>query len=195
MLKHIDPSKLSNGTSSRNNCIRGAKIGHVEKQIKEINDTRDISDVILHAGSNHLPKEKEITVINELCSLVTTAQKKFQNSKIHFSSIIPKYSNENINQCNRINNTMKIYCKRSGVNFIDNTNLFVNRHGIKFERLSRFDKLHLNKSGIIAMGKHLKYHIHNPIEEFSTTYGTLPPPYSPPSNNLVKKSLTFSQFF
>ena len=56
---------------------------------------------------------------------------------------------------------------------------------IRFERLSLRDKLHLNRSGILAMGKHMKYAIHA-VEERS------PPPYSPQGLKAAENKLSFT---
>ena len=88
-------------------------------------------------------------IVNKLVSLINTTRQKYAHTKVSFSPIIPKYNNNNIDECDRINNIMIKYCKFNGVvSFIETYNLFVNRHGIRFERLSKFDNLHLNRDGI-----------------------------------------------
>ena len=125
--------------------------------------------------------------------MVNTTQKIFPAATIHYSSIIPKISNSTIDICKRINSTLKIFCLQNNVSYIENTHLFVNKYGIKFERLSSYDKIHLNRSSVIAMGKHLKFHLFNvkqePEEDISQ------PPYSPSNSNFIVKSIPFSPFF
>ena len=196
ILKYIDTGRFSNGKYSTNECIRGARIEHIEEHVKKFKGRKEnskITDILVHAGSNNLEKESEIIVINRLCSLVNTTQKIFPAATIHYSSIIPKISNSTIDICKRINSTLKIFCLQNNVSYIENTHLFVNKYGIKFERLSRYDKIHLNRSSVIAMGKHLKFHLFNVKLELKEDIS--PPPYSPSNSNFIVKSIPFSPFF
>ena len=199
ILKYIDTTKLSGGIVSSNECIRGARIENIENHVKTFagnKNNKEITDIVIHAGSNNLLKESDHSIMNKLCSLIKTTQKTFPTSIIHFSSILPKIHDSSIDLCKKINSTVKKFCTNNNISFIDNTSLFVNRDGIKYERLSRFDRIHLNKSGIIAMGKHLKFHLHNSTKEqsnFCTT--SSPPPYSPSRSNFIIKSIPLSPFY
>ena len=180
MLNHISVEKLlPDSKESYNSCIRGAKIEHLEDFVlnQETSNNLNITDIIVHAGSNNLPNDSIMNVVNKLASLLRSTQQKILNAEIYFSPIIPKYDNKNIEICDKINDIMRIICKNYGIGFIQTRNLFVNRNGIKFERLSKYDQLHLNKDGILAMGKHLKYHLH--MKSMLKQNSISPPPYSP----------------
>ena len=118
-------------------------------------------------------RTKDIDIANNICKSIQTAQETYQNATIHYSPIIPKYDNKNIKRSDTINNIVKTFCKFKGnsFNYIDTRPLFVKNDTIRFDRLAK-DKLHLNRTGIFAMAKHLKYAIHA-VEK------TPPPPYSP----------------
>ena len=102
------------------------------------------------------------------------AQQAFRNATVHYSSIIPKKVDKSIRTCDKINGMIRQLCEFKGnkFNYIDTRGLFVKNGGIRYERLSQRDKLHLNREGIMVMGKHLKYSIHA-VQEAP------PPPYSP----------------
>ena len=68
-------------------------------------------------------------------------------------------------------NIMKKVCEEHGYIYVNTRPLFINNIGIRFDRLAR-DKLHLNKSGVIAIAKHLKFAVLNRVP-------LSPPPYSP----------------
>ena len=160
MLKHIDVEKLFPGSkSSRNECMPGATVEKLNNYVsrKNENDNQHISDVIVHAGSNNLPRDDVLKSVNKLASLLEIMRKKYKNASITFSPIIPKYDNKNIATCDEINNIMRRYCKNNGIEFIETRNLVINKNGIRFERLSRHDLLHLNREGIIMPLKSEKH--------------------------------------
>ena len=176
MLKYISASELlPNGINSENLCKRGATIENLIADLQKGETDDSVSDVLIHIGSNNLPTGNATSVMNSIGKTLHLAQKKYTNAQIHYSPIIPKYDNSNIPVCDKINNAIEKLCKSNHYSFIKTRSLFVNHKGIKFERLSRYDSLHLNRKGIVAIGKHLKYYMNSRNDLIVRA----PPPYSP----------------
>ena len=190
MLKHISVKKLLPGSNtSKNESIRGATAEKLYQYVsqKKHEDNGHITDVIIHAGSNNLPKDDVVKLSNILASLLEITRKKYRNVSITFSPLIPKYDNRNIHTCDKINDLMRKYCINNGMIFLETRNLIINRDGLKFNRLSQYDLIHLNREGIVAFGKHLKYYLNTKnVAAQGNYYDELPPPpYTPPSSNLL----------
>ena len=69
MLKHIDPEKLSPNSHSENRIVPGAKIEDTIEELKRIRDNPNndtVTDVIIHAGTNNLPKDDCVYVADKL---------------------------------------------------------------------------------------------------------------------------------
>ena len=102
MLKHISVKKLlPDCKDSENLCKPGAT---VEKLMDQLSATRKkvnvndgyVTDVVVHIGSNNLPRDSPTTLINKLAKVLHMAQQTYVNAKVYFSPIIPKYNNTNI---------------------------------------------------------------------------------------------------
>ena len=77
-------------------------------------------------------------------------------ANVCFSSIIPKYDNSYIPIIDRINNTIKLWCKKNDIHFIDSRPLFIYKNDIRFDKL-----LHLNEVGVISLAVTKKYLMFN----------------------------------
>ena len=90
---------------------------------------------------------------------------------------------------------MRKYCNNNGMNFLETRSLIINRDGLKFNRLSRYDLIHLNREGIVAFGKHLKYYLNTKTVAEQGNYYDLPPPPYTPSSNLLPNPSTHTPFY
>ena len=139
-----------------------------------------VTDVVIHTGTNNLTTSHKRILINRIGEALHTARKIFPNATVHYSPIIPKKKDDNIKDCDEINETIRKLCGFGDNNFcfIDTRGLFVRDGRIRWDRLSHHDRLHLNRKGIVAMGKHLKYTIYRGVGR-ELPAGEEPPTYSP----------------
>ena len=177
MLKYIDAEKLSPNTQSENRCDPGSRIDSLIERLISARGEKEnckVTDVIIHSGTNNIPGISSGKLINKIGEALHVAQQTYTNAIIHFSPIIPKKDEANLKICDEINGTIEKLCgfKGNNYNFLHTRGLFVRSGKVNWDRLSRHDKLHLSRSGVVAMGKHIKYAIHR-VE------GSHPPPYSP----------------
>ena len=135
-----------------------------------------ITDVILHLGSNNLNKDHDVVIANKIISGLEAAKNRYTNADIYYSPMLPQINNTSIGRGDTINKIVKHFCSINEIHFIENRTLFINRKaGIRLERLSSYYKIHPNREGNLALGKHLKFFISTEYGKFSLP----PPPYSP----------------
>ena len=108
--------------------------------------------VILHVGTNDLRSSKPADVIaNEIIDLAKSIKR--QENDITISSIVARGDHLN-DKANETNNILKSLCYKNNFDFINNSNMWPNRH------LSR-DNLHLNLYGTQTLTKNFCNFISN----------------------------------
>lgn len=170
IIKYIDANRLMHTRKNYKFCLPGATIETIENILintyKHLNHDI-VTDVLVHVGTNNIPQDHFNIVINSVARLLHTVQKLFPQSDIYFSGIIPKYSNAYIGVTDKINYAVRNWCRANGYHFIDTRGLFVNsKHRIRFDRLSKNDRLHLNRAGVQALAKYFTFYL-------NTLYGKM----------------------
>ena len=157
MLKHIATEKLLPSSKNSINLTKpGATVEKLISQLEGSDSDETVTDVIIHTGSNNLPRDDLVTLSNKISKAIHLAQKTYKNAQVFYSPIIPKHNNY-IRVCDDVNKAVSNYCLANGVTYINTRSIFINNRGLRFERLSVHDRLHFNRDGIIAIGKHLKF--------------------------------------
>ena len=146
------------------------------KQVFMMCGTNDV-DNILHADKNmhtninidfkNFDIHEFNKTTNDIKCLVDFIHRWSSNVKINLINILPRASRHRNNVINNINQYIRNICFHNNyLNFIDTEYkiyLFSNSDGyrksIYFKPIGT-DNVHLNKSGIIRFGKHLKYLLH-----------------------------------
>ena len=135
MLRHIDAEKIFPHSNSENRCVLGASIEETTYSIMKIRgkpDNDNVTDVLIHCGTNNLPRADSEQAANDIGRTLHIAQQVFKNATIHFSPIIPKKVNKSISQCDKINGLVRTICGSNSYNFIDTRGLFVKNRNIRF---------------------------------------------------------------
>ena len=87
------------------------------------------------------------------------------NAKLSVINLLPRVDRHKNATINILNNAIKEMCRMHGHSFVDTESkvkLFSNNGHRKSAFFRQgFDDVHLNKSGISRLGKHLKYIAHN----------------------------------
>ena len=72
----------------------GSKVRDVYEQLgafkKDHSDAR-VKSMIIHVGTNHVPRDNPVDVINKICRQMVYASKEFLKTSIHFSAILPEF--------------------------------------------------------------------------------------------------------
>ena len=80
MLKHIDPEKLVPNSRSENRCDPGARIEHLIETLDQLRgnpDNQDVTDVVIHSGTNNLLGTNDKELSNEIGKALNVAQQAF----------------------------------------------------------------------------------------------------------------------
>ena len=171
MIKYIDANRLMYTRKNDKLCLPGATIETIEneivKQYKGGNNDA-YTDVLVHVGTNNIPHDHPNIVINSLARLMHTVRKIFPLAEMYCSGIIPKYSNAYIIITDKINYALRNWCRVNGCHFVDTRGLFVNsKYRIRFDRLSKNDRLHLNRAGVQALAKYFTFYLNTLYGKFN----------------------------
>ena len=118
MLKHLDVNKLMpTSKACINRCIKGSTMdGMIEDLMKPAwNSDMEKTDVVIHTGSNNLPRAVPNEVINKIARALHLAKQKYLNAEVYYSPLIPKYNNDYISTCDHINHAVGMYCKKKDI--------------------------------------------------------------------------------
>ena len=150
-------------------CPNATVKSYINYQIKEAKKSIDNSDlkantVVVHCGTNDLEFNHPEQVIKATKSLLQSAKSKFSNSRLIYSSLLPRQDSihENTKQ---VNLTIKEYCQSENIIFVDNSHI---------SKPNQFhDHKHLNDIGLKFFAKNLKSAIYGTATSASRTRRTL----------------------
>ena len=149
IVTRIKPEAIMKCDENRaiNLSKRGGKVKDVYKQIeyfKEEYKSTKVENVIVHVGSNHIPRESPKDIVKKLCKLLQRVKAEFSNAKIFFSGILLKFGYDYFDAINFINEEVFNFCETIGIYFIFH-NKFC-QDGLK--TLFWTDKIHPNSKGL-----------------------------------------------
>ena len=106
ITKRIDPSLIARRDKSLalNYSVGGVKVRGVHEQMqifRENHQEAAATNVIIHVGTNHLPRENPSCITTKISKLLLHATKEFPDTSTYFSAILPKFNDtffEMINQ-------------------------------------------------------------------------------------------------
>ena len=176
MFRHLDSNKLSTNQNTAKvlfypgcNSFEMLKNLRNDIEFKKIYKNR-VKQVFLLTGTNyvdaihdnHIPFNEATHYINELTYFLWST---FKNAKVSVLNILPRGNYQKNAIVEALNVEIGNMCLRHGLYYIDTeaSNLFINQDGMrKAEFFAKgYDNVHLNKLGIIRLGKLLKYLAHH----------------------------------
>ena len=160
MLKHIEPKKLSRRKAILRKSISGAKIDDAFEIAKDIIEKCQVSEMIVHLGTNNLTTDDNPTeIITKMSSFCDNLQQSFAGlRKITISTIIHRMNaSPNLTwKTHRVNAELKLLANERGWKIIDNECIDPNSHiGV--------DGVHLNGYGVKVLAQNLIRHIRSTI--------------------------------
>ena len=106
-----------------------------------------VKNIIIHVGTNHLPRDNPKDTAKEICKLLVRIQYQFPNTVIFYSGILPKFGKKSFGDINYINASVFNLCARSQrMHFISHNSFAVN--GSLNESFFWKDRIHTNKRGL-----------------------------------------------
>ena len=108
------------------------------KVLEEMENLDKPDCIIIHIGTNDITNG--INSLNSVKEIVKNVKKCSPNTKVVFSSMLPRKDKKEISKkVADINSNLKNYCQQKHLNFIDNSSIL--------EKHLKNRKLHLNKRG------------------------------------------------
>ena len=98
-----------------------------EPLIKKDHGDSSLKSIIIHVGTNHLPRDNPVDMANKIWRLMIHTSKEFPNTLIYFSAILPKFNRSFNSMINCVNNEVFSLClDNQKSEFIQHSNFEVN---------------------------------------------------------------------
>ena len=151
MIKHLDGRRLQCSSKAPRRVLtqtyRGATIKDMKDHVKPCL-TRKPDEVILHVGTNDLPKKSAQEIANGIIDIVNTIHSECPMSKIVVSDVILRTDNSSYKaKIGETNNLLQIY--------FDEHNIELMKHGnLQIKHLNSYG-IHLNRVGTAILAKNV----------------------------------------
>ena len=115
ITKRIAPSFIAKCDKSLalNYSVGGPKVRGVYGQMRTFRENHQeaaVTNVIIHVGTNHLPRDHPSDITTKISKLLLHATKEFPNTSIYFSAILPKFNNTFFEMINHENSEIFELC-------------------------------------------------------------------------------------
>ena len=157
ITKYVIPSVIAKCHESQalNYSIGGSKVRGAYDQIRRFHaehENANVNTIILHIGTNHLPRDKPEDTARKICKLMNHIRKEFPQTRILYSAILPKFNRSFNSIINYVNNEIFEFCMLDKqMSFIQHNTFAVN-HNLN-SRLYSKDNLHPNNLGLRQLAK------------------------------------------
>ena len=123
IMRDVDASRIESRSTTKalTICMPGARIEDVRKKITNLHHNHVIKNIIIHVGGNNLNKNTTHDprlLSNEVIELLQHTTKIMPETKIHYSAILPRSSDNILPAIFHINRTVKEYCMTNNIKFI-----------------------------------------------------------------------------
>lgn len=146
ITKFIDAGKIAKCDKSKtlNLSKSGARVFDIYEQYRSFKrdfPTSSVSKILIHVGTNHLPKCSANDTANKIGRLLLFLREEMVNTKIYYSSILPKKDTAFLNSIYQINCQLYSLCFKTHNLFFINHTLFYKDQELNPE-MFRQDRLH-----------------------------------------------------
>lgn len=161
IVDSIDPQKVNPRGGTTVICIRGGTPNDILEAFRKQSTTKKFKRIVVHVGTNLIPVFSKEYVSDNIIGTMLQIKKLSPNSKLAFSSILPKYNDSWLNDIDYINWRVAMagfhvpHSRSFG--FCNHMCRFVNHNGTVSRSLFRKDGIHLTHSGSQLFTKSLKY--------------------------------------
>ena len=160
MLKHIEPKKLSRRKIIWRKSIPGAKIDDAYEITKDLVEKHQVTEMIVHFGTNNLTTQDEPNeIVAKMSSFCDNLQNTCKELKtITISTIIHRRNaTPSVRwKTHRVNADLKLLANQRAWNVIDNDFLNVDAH-------IAVDGVHLNSHGVKVFAQNIIQHIRSTV--------------------------------
>ena len=157
ILRDLNPNVINPGGDTTVKCLPGARPEDVIDEFRRISESDSYKRIIVHVGSNLIPKFNPAYVSSKVIECLETVKKLSPRSKLAFSQILPKeggHLNAGINAINQQVWSSGL-CGPSRTRFgsIPHGEFFCDRGGYVIPQLFTGDRIHLSSNGKLQLAK------------------------------------------
>ena len=130
--------------NTKSKSYSGATIQVIKEDFKKAHSRDEIHAVIIHAGTNNLCSEDDMTTAKHMEDLILEVKKK--SSNVAISSVVNRFDNKVAHsKISKFNILLNNLCQKHKLSFIDNNNID--------HSMLNGSNLHLNKEGDRMLGR------------------------------------------
>ena len=163
ITKRKDPSFTTRCDKSLalNYSVGGAKVRGAYEQMRTFRENHQeaaVTNVIIHVGKNHLPRNHPSDITTKISKLLLHATKEFPNKSIYFSVILPKFNSTSFEMINHVNSEIFELCSYyHQLRFIQHQDFAVN-HEMNKELFWK-DMIHTSNNGLRQLVRDFIKHV------------------------------------
>jgi hypothetical protein len=162
LVRDLDVSVLNPGGDATVSCLPGARPRDVVRKFRQLTTTHRYKRVIVHVGSNLVPKFSRDTCSARIIDCMESIRELAPESKLAYSSVLPKLGDHLIQGINQVNfdviRSGKMGPNRTRFGHISHGSQFTtSASGAVDRKLFKRDGIHLTDNGRIAFTKSLSY--------------------------------------
>ena len=113
--------------------------------------------VIISCGTNEIPYSDKATIVQKMCAIINYLKHAFRQIKIAITMILPRPADQNEAdhiKLHEVNNLLRALCKRERITFMKSVKGISTNWQVDLRNFA-FDKLHLNRRGIMNMRRYM----------------------------------------
>ena len=152
IVKYVDLDKYDQlGMSYMNVCIPGARSQAIRSRIVELNLKYSFGHVIVHVGSNYLPRTSSFYAARKVTELLIGVKEIMPDTIVDFSPILPKIGPEMLVTIHSVNRWIIEEVRDHGIGYVVTT--IGTRFGTSYDADKSFicwDGTHLSYAGVEA---------------------------------------------
>ena len=161
LLRDLDASILNPGGDTSITCLPGARPRDVVKKFRQLTATHRYKRVIVHVGSNLIPKFARDTCSSRITDCLESLRELAPESKIAFSSVLPKIGDHLLQGINQVNfdvaRSGKIGPNRTRFGHVSHVADFTTANGDVDRDLFKRDGIHLTDKGRLAFANSINF--------------------------------------
>jgi hypothetical protein len=119
IVKHIKIDQLEGKNELI--CLPGAHCHKVHLAVCDLAKKAQIKKLVLHFGTNHIPRQSPLQIVNEITDTLKRVQLELPNTKTFFSAVLPKIDSSYNRGINFINQRIHDFCHENNMGFIQHS--------------------------------------------------------------------------
>jgi len=152
LVRNVSGESVNPGGDTTIECLPGARPENVAETFRELSKTKSFKRVIVHVGSNLIPRYSPAYVADKITDCLDVIKKVSPRSRLAFSTVLPKIGLHLNPGINAVNNRVVVgggsgppRCRYGSA---DHSSFFANKQGQVNPFLFTSDGIHLSNKGL-----------------------------------------------